>query len=327
MNDKISSDQEDLRSQMTPEEAYLNRRQFIKQGSLLAGALSATGLVEEWAEAAPPAAGAAKLNPNFKNPDPARGLTQEKLATSYNNFYEFSLSKDGVKPLAEKWKRPAVWNVDVGGLVEKKKTYNMDELIAMAGGVEERIYRFRCVEAWSMIVPWTGFSLAKLIEKLKPKPEAKYVAFTSYASAKDFPNITGQPSYPWPYREGLRMDEAMNPLTLLATGIYGKPLPGQNGAPIRLVVPWKYGFKSIKSIVKIDFVAEQPPTLWSTLAPNEYGFYANVNPEVDHPRWSQASERVLDGKLFPTRIKTLKFNGYEKEVAAMYAKMDLKKLY
>jgi methionine sulfoxide reductase catalytic subunit len=313
---------------ITPEEVYLNRREFLKQGSLLVGAVGTSSL---WPFALEEAKAAglypAPANPNYQNPDSARGLTKPDLATSYNNFYEFSLEKDGVKPLAEKWKIPNPWKVAIGGLVEKPQTLTLDELIKLGGGLEERIYRFRCVEAWSMIVPWTGFSLAKLIEKLKPNAAAKYISFTSYAEPKDFPNIKGQPNYPWPYREGLRLDEAKHPLALIATGIYGKPMPGQNGAPLRLVVPWKYGFKSIKSIVKIDFTAEQPQTLWNTLAPNEYGFYANVNPEVDHPRWSQASERILDGKLFPTRIKTLRFNGYEKEVAGLYANMDLKKNY
>ena len=311
-------------SEITPEEVYRNRREFMKDAATFAGSVSAISIWPEFADAAP-AGYPAKLN-SAHNPKDVK-LTKEELALSYNNFYEFSLEKAGVKPLAEKWKVPSPWNVEVSGLVETKKSFNLDELIAMGGGLEERIYRFRCVEAWSMVVPWTGFPLAALIAKLKPKKEAKYIAFTSYANDKEMPNIKGQPAYPWPYTEGLRMDEAMHPLTLIATGIYGKPLPGQNGAPVRLVVPWKYGFKSIKSIVKIEFRADEPKTLWNQLAPSEYGFYANVNPEVEHPRWSQATERVLDGKLFPTRIKTLKFNGYEKEVASLYAGMDLKKNY
>ncbi|MBX3020105.1 MAG: protein-methionine-sulfoxide reductase catalytic subunit MsrP [Bdellovibrionales bacterium] len=293
-------------SAITPEEVYLNRRKFMQGTALLA----ATAVLP---------------NPEYALKDAK--LTKPELATSYNNFYEFSLEKGGVKPLAEKWKIPSPWKVEVTGLTDAKRSYTLEELVGLGGPLEERVYRFRCVEAWSMVVPWTGFPLYQLITKLKPKKEAKYVAFTSYANEKEMPNIKAQPHYPWPYTEGLRMDEAMHPLTLMATGLYGKPLPGQNGAPMRLVVPWKYGFKSIKSVVKIEFSAEQPKTLWNQLAPDEYGFYANVNPEVAHPRWSQASERVLDGKLFPTRIKTLKFNGYEKEVAGLYKDLDLKKNY
>jgi methionine sulfoxide reductase catalytic subunit len=311
-------------SEVTPEEVYRNRREFMKDTATFAGSIGALSLLPEFADAAP-ATYPAKQNPAFAGKD--LKLTKMELATSYNNFYEFSLEKGGVKPLAEKWKMPSPWKVEVTGLSAAKKSYTLDELIELGGGLEERIYRFRCVEAWSMVVPWTGFPLAALIAKLKPQKEAKYVAFTSHMDEKQMPNIKGQPSYPWPYTEGLRMDEAMHPLTMVATGIYGKPLPGQNGAPIRLVVPWKYGFKSIKSIVRIEFRKDEPKTLWNRLAPNEYGFYANVNPQVDHPRWSQATERVLDGKLFPTRIKTLMFNGYEKEVAGLYAGMDLKKFY
>ncbi len=312
-------------NKITPQEVYFDRRKFLAQGSLLVGAYNFGSL---WPlKAAADVKYPAPAHSAFKVTDSDRPMTKEELATSYNNFYEFSLEKDGVKPLAEKWKVPNPWKIEVGGLTEEKKSYTIDDLVKMAGPLEERVYRFRCVEAWSMVVPWTGFPLAKLIAKLKPKSSAKYVAFTSYANPKDFPNIQGQPHYPWPYREGLRLDEANHPLALIAMGIYGKPLPAQNGAPIRLVVPWKYGFKSIKSIVKIEFTAEEPPTLWNKIAPDEYGFFANVNPEIDHPRWSQATERILNGKLFPTRIRTLKFNGYEKEVASLYAGMDLKKFY
>jgi len=311
---------------VTSEAVYRERRKFIKDGAyaLAAGAFLPTlASVQAWAKLNFPGTS----NSKYIVDDPKRPKTREELVTSYNNFYEFSLEKDGVKPLAEKWKIPDPWKIDVGGLVEKPKTYDLDQFVALAGGQEERIYRFRCVEAWSMVVPWTGFELGKLVKKLNPSSKAKYIRFTTYNSAKDFPNLGKVNHYDWPYREGLRMDEAMHPLALLVTGVYGKPLPGQNGAPLRLIVPWKYGFKSIKSINKIEFIEEQPKTLWNTAAPNEYGFYANVNPEVSHPRWSQATERILDGKLFPTRIPTLKFNGYESEVAGLYAGMDLKKNY
>lgn len=278
----------------------------------------------------PKALWAGELFPPKKN-DKFKGeglkITKEELATSYNNFYEFSFDKDEPKKKVAGWNLTSNWPIEVGGLVENKKTYTLDELINLAGGIEERVYRFRCVEAWSMVVPWAGFPLANLIEKLKPKANAKYVRFQTFGDKKIGPNIGTQTGYPWPYTEGLTMAEARHPLTLIATGMYGKPLPKQNGAPLRLVVPWKYGFKSIKSIVKIDFVEEQPKTLWNQLASSEYGFYANVNPKVDHPRWSQASERVLDSSLFPKRQPTLMFNGYEKEVASLYQGLDLAKNY
>jgi len=261
----------------------------------------------------------------FKTPPVDRPVTDEKYATSYNNFYEFSLDKDEVKKKVEAW-TVGPWKMEVSGLCANPKTWELPELTKMMG-TEERIYRFRCVEAWSMVVPWTGFQLSKLIDLARPKPEAKYVRMTSFMDKAAMPNITRQPQYPWPYTEGLTLAEARHPLTLLATGLYGKPLPRQNGAPIRLVVPWKYGFKSIKSIVKLEFTSTEPKTLWNELAPAEYGFYANVNPGVDHPRWSQASERTLDGSFFPKKIPTLMFNGYEKEVASLYTGLDLKKFY
>lgn len=292
-------------NEVTPEHIYHERRSFMKSsGSILA---------------------AFALNPLYKLPDADRALTKEELAMNYNNFYEFSLEKDEVAKKVEAWKLGKEWKVEVTGLVETKKTYDLDDLIKLASDQEERIYRFRCVEGWSMVVPWDGFPLEKLLKKLKPKASAKYVVFQTFNDQKIGTNMAKLPYYPWPYQEGLRMDEAMNPLAFIATGMYGKKLPKQNGAPIRLVVPWKYGFKSIKSIVKIEFSDKQPKTLWNELAPNEYGFYANVNPKVDHPRWSQATERVLDGKFFPTKIPTKLFNGYEKEVAHLYKGLDLKK--
>lgn len=313
---------------ITPEEKFLNRRVFMNYGiwgSLLMGYT-------------PNLFGSDPKNvkendPGLKKDSSSLSLedqiTKEEVATSYNNFYEFSLDKAEVKPKVENWKLTTEqWRVEVGGLIEKTKSYSIEELISLAGGLqEERIYRFRCVEAWSMVVPWTGFPLSNLVKALKPKKEAKFIKFYSLADSKQMPNISKLPQYPWPYTEGLTIEEALNPLTLIATGMYKKPLPKQNGAPIRLVVPWKYGFKSIKSIVKIEFTDKQPSTLWNDLAPAEYGFYANVNPEVAHPRWSQASERILDTSFLPKKKKTLMFNGYEKEVAHLYAGLDLKKNY
>jgi sulfoxide reductase catalytic subunit YedY len=293
---------------VTPERVYHERRKFLKT--------SGTALA------------AVALNPLYgKQPDPDRPITPEKLTTTYNNFYEFSLDKGEVAKKVEKWDLKDDWKIEVGGLVDQKKTYNVQDLIKLGGGEEERIYRFRCVEAWSAVIPWDGFQLSKLIEKLKPKAKAKYMVFQSFNDHKIGSNMSSLPFYPWPYQEGLTLEEAMNPLAFIATGMYGKKLPKQNGAPIRLVVPWKYGFKSIKSIVKIEFSDKEPKTLWNQLAPDEYGFYANVNPNVSHPRWSQASERVLDGKFFPTKVPTKMFNGYEQQVAGLYKGLDLKKFF
>lgn len=305
---------------ITPEHIFLNRRRFM-QLSIAAGAGLALPAPLRAAQSFFPA----KPNETYKL---SGTLTKESVATSYNNFYEFSLEKNEVKTKVEKWQVASPWQVEIAGLVEKPRTLTLDDLIALAGGgLEERVYRFRCVEAWSMVVPWTGFPLQRLVEKLKPKKAAKYVKFTTFGDKKIGTNIASLPQYPWPYTEGLTLEEAMHPLSLLATGMYGKPLPKQNGAPLRLVVPWKYGFKSIKSIVKIEFTEKQPATLWSSLAPSEYGFYANVNPKVDHPRWSQATERILDDSFFPKRKPTLLFNGYEKEVAGLYKGLDLAKNY
>jgi len=307
---------------ITPEYLFLNRRQFMKN-SILATALM-TVPYRAYSEVS---LAGAKLNEKFKNLLPKDALTSEEVASSYNNFYEFSLEKDEVKKRVEKWNLNLKdWKIEVSGLVEKPKVYSFEDLISLAGGtLEERIYRFRCVEAWSMVVPWSGFPLANLIEKLKPKSSAKFVQFQTFADQKIGPNLSAMSHYPWPYTEGLTIEEAKNPLAFIATGMYGKALPKQNGAPLRLVVPWKYGFKSIKSIIKIEFTDKQPKTLWNALASDEYGFYANVNPAVDHPRWSQATERILDKSFFPKRKPTLLFNGYEKEVAYLYKDLDLKK--
>jgi sulfoxide reductase catalytic subunit YedY len=305
---------------ITPEYMFLNRRQFMKN-SLLTSALMAF----PFRSFAGVSLTGAKLNEKFKTLLNGDTMTAEEIATSYNNFYEFSLEKDEVHKKVEKWDLDPNWKIEVSGLVAKPHSYSLEELVSLAGGsIEERIYRFRCVEAWSMVVPWSGFPLANLIEKLKPKASAKYIKFQTFSDSKIGPNLSHLSNYPWPYTEGLTIEEAKNPLVLIATGMYGKVLPKQNGAPLRLVVPWKYGFKSIKSIVKIEFTDKQPLTLWNTLAPKEYGFYANVNPTVDHPRWSQASERILDKAFFPKRKPTLLFNGYENEVAYLYKGLDLK---
>lgn len=268
----------------------------------------------------PRAAAAAEAGPyakGFPHPrspefNPGWALTDEKVASTYNNFYEFTLGKDVHKNVGKFEIAP--WKLEVGGLVERPMT--LDALEWLEGmPQEERVYRFRCVEAWAMVVPWTGFPLAKLIERVKPKPEAKFVRFVSAAKRDQMPGITENPEYPWPYFEGLRLDEAMHPLTLMVTGVYGKPLPRQFGAPMRVIVPWKYGYKSPKSIVKIEFVANQPKTFWETLIPREYPFESNVDPEVPHPRWSQATERMIDTG---DRVKTKKYNGYADQVARLY---------
>jgi sulfoxide reductase catalytic subunit YedY len=267
--------------------------------------------------------------PDSEAPLVASGLTDElgdsansfEEITNYNNYYEFTTDKEGVARLAQKF-NPAPWTVEVYGLVNKPKTYGIEDLLSRFTQ-EERIYRLRCVEAWSMVIPWTGFTLANLLKDVEPTSDAKYVRFETVYRPEEMPGQKS-PFYPWPYQEGLRLDEAMHDLTILATGLYGQPMPNQNGAPIRLVVPWKYGFKSIKSIVKIELVAEQPTTLWSMVGPNEYGFYSNVNPEVPHPRWSQATERRI-GEV--RRRETLMFNGYAEEVASLYDGMDLSVYY
>jgi sulfoxide reductase catalytic subunit YedY len=247
-------------------------------------------------------------------------LTSFEAITNYTNYYEFTTSKEGVARLAQDFKT-SPWTVEVGGLVHKPKTFDIDDLHKFSQ--EERIYRLRCVEAWSMVVPWLGFPLAKLLEEVEPMSKARYVRFETLYDPDQMPGQK-RGGYNWPYVEGLRMDEAMHDLVILATGLYGKALLPQNGAPVRLVVPWKYGFKSIKSIVKIDLVEEMPVSLWMDTAPHEYGFYANVNPEVPHPRWSQATERRI-GEI--KRRETLLFNGYAEEVAHLYADMDLTKWY
>jgi sulfoxide reductase catalytic subunit YedY len=246
--------------------------------------------------------------------DPA---TSYEDITNYNNFYEYSQNKRAVAPLSEKF-TASPWTVKVHGLVNKPKVYDLEDLLKRFTQ-EDRIYRLRCVEAWSMVIPWMGFSLAALLKEAEPTSSANYVRFESVYRPEEMKG-QGSPFYPWPYQEGLRLDEAMNELTILATGLYGLPMPNQNGAPIRLVVPWKYGFKSIKSIVRIELTAERPQTFWNTVGPREYGFYSNVNPDRPHPRWSQATERRI-GEI--TRRPTLLFNGYAEQVAHLYQEMDV----
>ncbi len=297
-------------SEITPERFFLSRRAFLAAtaGSLALGTR---------------AADAAALNAVSSPYKVHEALTPEEDVTSYNNFYEFGTGKADPAARSGAFK-PTPWTVKVDGLVGKPREFGLEELLGFP--LEERVYRMRCVEAWSMVIPWIGFPLAALLDKVEPLGSAKYVAFETVVRPEEMPGQSGlfQP-LPWPYREGLRLDEARHPLTILAVGLYGKTLPNQNGAPIRLVVPWKYGFKGIKSIVRISLTETAPPCTWNLAAPNEYGFYANVNPAVDHPRWSQATEnRIGEGGFFGSnRRDTLPFNGYADEVASLYAGMDL----
>jgi len=314
-------------SEITPQSIYLDRRRF-----LAAGALGALGLAvgpgrtraADAPAASPPAAAGTppKLAPIARSPlstdDPQ---TPFEAVTRYNNFYEFGTDKeDPVRNASKMHARP--WRVTIGGLCAKPGAYDVDDLIR-ANRLEERIYRLRCVEAWSMVIPWVGIPMADVIRKAEPLGSAKFVAMRTLLDPQQMPGQR-RGILEWPYVEGLRLDEATHPLTILAVGLYGEVLPNQSGAPIRLIVPWKYGFKSIKSIVALEFVEEMPPTSWNRQAPNEYGFYANVNPAVDHPRWSQARERRI-GEFF--RRETLPFNGYGEQVASLYAGMDLAKWY
>lgn len=297
-------------SEVTPKADFLNRRQ-IMAGAAGLGGLTLLG------------GGAQAKTLDFKKTDYSVDLdiTPKDDATSYNNYYEFGTGKkDPAKNAHVLTTDP--WSVEIGGMVNNPGTYGIEDILKDVV-LEERIYRFRCVEAWSMVVPWIGFELGDLINKADPTGAAKYVAFETLNRPSEMPGIGWNKRFPWPYVEGLRLDEAMHPLTIMATGMYGEELPNQNGAPLRLVVPWKYGFKSIKSIVKITLTDKQPPTTWNKLQPREYGFYANVNPDVDHPRWSQGRERVIGGGL--RKRRTPMFNGYGGQVADLYAGMDLVK--
>jgi sulfoxide reductase catalytic subunit YedY len=315
-----------LASEITPQTVYRGRRDILKAAALAAGSGALAGLPSATLAAplAPPASsGAPRLSAATSPLSTAEPPTPYKDVTGYNNFYEFGTDKDDPARYAKSLKtRP--WTVVVEGEVAKPRMFGIDELMKLAP-LEERIYRMRCVEGWSMVIPWIGYPLSALIEQVQPTGNAKYIEFYTLADPKQMPGLSSS-VLAWPYVEGLRMDEAMHPLTLLTLGLYGEVLPNQNGAPVRMVVPWKYGFKSGKSIVKIRFVEKQPVTSWYRAAPHEYGFYSNVNPEVAHPRWSQASERRIGEDGFLQRKRpTLMFNGYADQVASLYAGMDLRK--
>ena len=327
--------------EITDESVYLNRRAFVR-AAVLGVSVLGTGLLYRTLNPSCLHVGGGKplarlLPTTDATTQGASATTQEVVdpaiakafrtsetqtpyddITHYNNFYEFSTDKEGVAPAAANFvTRP--WTVEVSGLCKNAGTFDLDDILRLAPP-EERVYRMRCVEGWSMVIPWNGFSLSKLLNRVEPLSSAKYVAFTTLLDPKRMPNQNSR-VLDWPYVEGLRMDEAMHPLTILASGIYGRELPGQDGAPLRLVIPWKYGFKGIKSIVKIELVDKQPPSTWNLYAPSEYGFYSNVNPAVNHPRWSQATEQRLG---VTKRIPTLPFNGYAEQVASLYVGMDLK---
>lgn len=325
-------------SEITPESVYLARRDFMR-GTIATGLLGAATLSSQSLLADPSytAAEAASKGPEWLNAQIAHAkadtqkltesLTPYEHVTNHNNFYEFGYDKKDPAKYSKRFKTDP-WRVEISGEVAKPGKYNLEDLLKGID-LEERVYRLRCVEAWSMVIPWIGFPLASLLKKFEPNSNAKYVSFVTLNDPKQFPaQASSLSTINWPYREALRIDEAMHPLTILAVGLYGKTLPNQNGAPLRLVVPWKYGFKSIKSIVKIELTEKQPKTSWSMIAPSEYGFYANVNPTVDHPRWSQAQERRLPSGLFsPNVIPTQMFNGYADQVASLYTGLDLHKFY
>lgn len=304
-------------SEITPEHLYLTRRQFIKRAAFAGAALALSACLPN-----------SSNNPTSTHPtvpvqtdELGNPTSSYPTITNYNNYYEFTTSKESVANAAASL-TTSPWSLEIGGLVNKPKTYPVDELLNRFTQ-QERIYRLRCVEGWSMVIPWTGFPLAELLKEVEPLASANYISFQSLSRPEEMPGQSND-LYPWPYLEGLRLDEAMHDLTLIATGLYGKPLPSQNGAPLRLVVPWKYGFKSAKALVRINLVEKQPPTFWNTLAPQEYGFYSNVNPERSHPRWSQTSElRVGETE----RRATLLFNGYADQVSEMYSNMDLQTNY
>ncbi len=308
-------------SDITPREAFLNRR------DLLAGVLAtgATSLLGEARAQQPAASGGARLQ-YTRNAKYSVSETPNKYEEiiSYNNYYEFGTDKEDPKENARNFK-PEPWSVSVDGEAEVKGKFTLEDILK-GQALEERIYRFRCVEAWSMVIPWVGFPLSALLARFKPTSKARYVELTTLYDPRRMPGQRA-PVLQWPYVEGLRIDEAMHPLALMVVGLYGQTLPNQDGAPLRLIVPWKYGFKSIKSVVKINFTERQPNTTWNLAAASEYGFYANVNPQVDHPRWSQASERHIGGSLFGSRRPTLPFNGYADLVADLYKGMDLRRYY
>ncbi len=308
-------------SEVTPKDQYLSRRDFLKQAGIVTAGAALLAACGTSADETPVTPVPQNLSADQETSSLFKELTAEESILSYNNYYEFSTDKERVAKLSKDF-QSSPWTIEVGGLVNNPQNFSIEEILGNFS-IEERIYRMRCVEAWSMVIPWNGFPLAELLKAVDPTPDAKFVRFETLADPDQMPGLSNG-LYPWPYQEGLRLDEALNDLTILSTGLYGETLASQNGAPIRLVVPWKYGFKSIKSIVKIELTAEQPSTFWEDIAPKEYGFYANVNPEIDHPRWSQASERRI-GEL--QRRDTLPFNGYAEEVAHLYEGMDPATLY
>ncbi len=319
-------------SEITPQAAYLDRRAWLQRLALGAGgaAMASWAHRDAWAQTAAARPGKLAALPGARSAVAGAMAvetpTQYQDATSYNNYYEFGTDKSYPARTAGILKT-SPWTVSVEGMVAKPKTFGLEDLLKLSP-MEERIYRLRCVEGWSMVIPWVGYSLAALIKQVQPTAGATYVEFVTQADPKTMPGLSSR-VLNWPYTEGLRLDEAMHPLTLLTFGMYGEVLPNQNGAPVRLVVPWKYGFKSAKSLVKIRFTDKEPRTAWNLAAPNEYGFYSNVNPDVPHLRWSQSTERRIgeEGGLFAKRRKTLMFNGYEAQVAQMYAGIDLRKFF
>ncbi len=314
---RIKNKKQPLPSEITPEKDYLSRRRFLKTAGYIGAAAALAACAPTVNSVKPTPMGVeATIRDEFGDIS-----TPFDYVSGYNNFYEFTTDKEGVAPMSAGFTTEP-WQVEVGGLVNNPRTFGLEDILKEFDQ-EERVYRLRCVEGWSMVIPWEGFSLSNLLKKVEPTSDAKYVYFETVLRPDEMPGQR-QPYYPWPYTEGLRLDEAMNPLASLVTGVYGKALPPANGAPIRLVVPWKYGFKSIKSIIKINLTAEQPKTLWNTIAPDEYGFYSNVNPKRPHPRWSQDSERRIGEG---SRRDTLMFNGYETQVKDLYAGMDLYKDY
>jgi len=308
-------------SEITSESVYKERRSFLRSmGFVGAGALLGSSACAQSNDAKPPLIKGVVKSPYSSSED----INSWEDVTQYNNFYEFGTAKEDPYENGGSF-NPKPWSVTVDGECDAGGTFTLEDLLK-PHTIEERIYRMRCVEAWSMVIPWNGFPLGDMLKRFKPNSNAKYVAFETIERPEEMPGQR-RPILPWPYREGLRMDEAMHPLTIMSTGIFGHELPNQNGAPLRLVVPWKYGFKNIKSIVRISFTEEMPYTSWSDSAPWEYGFYANVNPEVDHPRWSQARERAIGGSLFAAKQPTLMFNGYEEEVAGLYSGMNLREWF
>ena len=312
----------------TSHKHYLNRRQFLRNAAVFGTAAAGVALGHQYSPLRPNRKAA--LRPGLDRPDvlrffpakrnpeymPDTKLTDELVAATHNNFYEFTTTKNKVWRLAQQF-HPDPWSFEVGGACHKPRRFNIDDIVRLWGAAqEERTYRFRCVEAWAMDVPWTGFELNRLLKKVEPKGDARFVRFISVQRDNEMPGISSQPEYPWPYFEALRMDEAMHELTLFSTGIYGRPLPRQHGAPFRIVVPWKYGYKSPKSIVKIELVAGQPRTFWNAVAPREYGFLSNVNPNIRHPRWSQTREKLIGtDETRPTLI----YGGYGELVAHLYS--------